>query len=393
MKNQICALLLVLSSCLQVSPVNAQETKADKKAEKQARKDKKVEDGKSMIFPVAAPGFTPELGGLLAVGGLWSFKPGKTKYAEMQRSSMPFTVAYTTTGAVVANALLTSFWLDDKLRINGDFWFKNMPDNYWGIGYESATSVPKSDSTTAFNREWFWINPRFLFQPKEHFFVGLNLDVNSTSGTKAVNPVRFDENYRKFNNRPLNTGLGLILRYDSRDIPVNAYKGWMLDLRYTLYSEAFGGDNQYTLLFADYRRYDQLGKEGQLLATNFKLRVADGEVPYGEMSQLGTPFDLRGYTWGQYRDYSMFYFISEYRHKIYKQGSEDPSKHQVVAWVGSGIIFDHTQVFDDPNENNQWLPNFGVGYRIEVQPRMDIRLDMGIGRETTGFYFNFNQAF
>jgi hypothetical protein len=39
------------------------------------------------------------------------------------------------------------------------------------------------------------------------------------------------------------------------------------------------------------------------------------------------------------------------------------------------------------------LPNFGVGYRFVVQGRMAVRLDMGAGRESTGFYFSFNESF
>jgi hypothetical protein len=39
------------------------------------------------------------------------------------------------------------------------------------------------------------------------------------------------------------------------------------------------------------------------------------------------------------------------------------------------------------------LPNVGVGYRLEVQPRMNLRIDFGWGFETFGFYFNFNEAF
>ncbi len=40
-----------------------------------------------------------------------------------------------------------------------------------------------------------------------------------------------------------------------------------------------------------------------------------------------------------------------------------------------------------------WLPNGVLGYRLEVQPRMNLRIDFGFGRETMGFYFNFNEAF
>jgi len=381
-KTLFTAILFVLSTTIGFSQNN--QTK-DEKAEKRA---KKIKEGKFMISPVAAPGYTPELGGLIAIGGLTSFKTNP-KDSLIQRSSMPFTIAYTTTNAIVANAILTSYWFKDKLRINSDLWYKDMPDNYWGIGYDAAFNNYQSDSTTAFNREWWWINPRFLYQVKDNYFVGLNVDYNYTQGSDASVGVATDSIYNQFLDKPLNSGLGLILRYDSRDIPVDAWKGMLIDFRATTYTTAFGGDNNYQVYQLDYRQFQIIQRDGRVLAWQLKARIAAGDVPYGEMSQLGTPFDLRGYMWGRYRNKDMFYFLTEYRHTFLNDNGE-LSKHGVVTWIGSGTVFDFQTLKDN---NNRWLPNFGIGYRFELQPRMSLRLDYGIGRETSGIYFNFNQAF
>ncbi len=350
------------------------------------------------ISPIAAPGYTPELGFLVAVGGLISFST-QPDNPDLLRSSFPITIAYTSTKAIVANGILTSFWLDDKLRMYGQFWYKDMPDNYWGIGYDAAFSTPKSDSTTAYQRTWWWINPSFLWQIKDNYFIGLNVDYEYTRGSQKKNQtaeeyekgVASDPNYRKFNDKPLNSGLGIILQHDSRDIPVDTRNGWYLNLMASFYTEAFGGDNNYQMYLIDYRQAVQLSELSGLntFAWQVKGRFTAGDVPYGGMSQLGTPFDLRGYTWGQYRDNNMFFFLAEYRH-IFKKKDGDLGKHGMVAWVGSGTIFNWDTIKDN---NNKWLPNFGVGYRFELQPRMWIRLDFGIGRNTSGIYFNFNQAF
>lgn len=63
------------------------------------------------------------------------------------------------------------------------------------------------------------------------------------------------------------------------------------------------------------------------------------------------------------------------------------SRHGVVGWVGIGTIGSGLKNFDN------WLPNYGFGYRFEVQPRMNFRLDMGFGNDSMGFYVNFNEAF
>jgi hypothetical protein len=104
------------------------------------------------------------------------------------------------------------------------------------------------------------------------------------------------------------------------------------------------------------------------------------------MSQPGTPFDLRGYTWGRYRDESMVYAIGEYRH-MFRKKDKTLSRHGVVGWIGVGTLGETVGQF------GEWLPSIGVGYRLEVQPRMNLRIDIGFGKETRGFYFNFNEAF
>lgn len=196
-----------------------------------------------------------------------------------------------------------------------------------------------------------------------------------------------DPYYQEYNDQPLNSGLGLIFQYDSRDVPVNAWSGFFVELSATTYKTWLGGDNNYEIFVTDLRKYWTLNnKRGRTFALQAKGRFGTGDVPYGEMSQLGTPFDLRGYTWGRYRNNTMVFGIAEYRHVFYKQSGE-LSKHGAIAWVGAGTIGEDVSHFEE------YLPNFGVGYRLEVQPRMNLRLDFGFGTETFGFYFNFNEAF
>ena len=82
----------------------------------------------------------------------------------------------------------------------------------------------------------------------------------------------------------------------------------------------------------------------------------------------------------------MVYGIAEYRHMFYKKDGT-MSKHGFVGWLGGGTIASDISNFET------YLPNFGIGYRLEIQPRMNLRIDFGFGTETFGFYFNFNESF
>lgn len=342
------------------------------------------------LTPYIAPGYTPELGALLAAGGLLSFK---TSMADtlIQRSSITLAVAYSTTGAITASGVFTSFWLEDRLRIPVDLWFKSMPDHYFGVGYDAGRFTEQTDSTTAYDRVWFWFNPRVLVQIRGHLYGGLDWDLNYTQADNPGPVMLADSTFQATGAKSFNNGLGAMLQYDSRDVPVDAWSGMFGSARARLYGPALGGDHSYQIYDFDFRYYLQLRKiGGQTLAAQLRLRIGTGTVPWAELSQPGTPFDLRGNRWGRYRDKSMLFGILEYRHMFVRSGNRI-GPHGLVAWVGTGSVA--------PRVSDLYggIPSFGVGYRLEVQPRMALRLDIGfgnvVGRIEPGIYFNFNEAF
>ena len=266
----------------------------------QQKNDMRIADGKFAITPLLGPSYTPEMSLTLAGGSMISFLTNRNDTI-IQRSSAPVTLGVSVTGAYFFSTKLSSYWKQDKFRIFGDIWLKDMPDHYWGVGYENGFNIPKSDSTTAYRRNWWMFNPRILWQFRPDYFVGISMDINSTR-VSDPNPVMMEEEYfQRYGPDNMNVGLGLILRYDSRDVPINAWKGYYLDLSANLYNETLGGDNNFHTYAVDFRTYQRIGREGITLAFQAKTRLSYGDVPYAELSQLGTPFDLRGYTWGRYR--------------------------------------------------------------------------------------------
>lgn len=342
-----------------------------------------IDDGRPLITPFVTPGYTPELGGVLAGGAFFSFKMDRDDM-ELNRSNIPISFSYSTSGAIALITKPVLYFSNKVLYLETNLWYKSMPDNYFGVGYEETIDKEKGDATSYY-RDWWWASPKLFWEFKKNLVIGAGFDFNSTIGSEESDEILADETYVKYNSRPYNAGLGFILRYDSRDMPANTYTGFYADLRATYYQDFMGGDNIYNIYELDIRDFIQLGKPGQLLALQARVRIGYGEVPYGEMSMLGSPTDLRGYLWGRLRDKSMAYSIAEYRHKVYWKG--EYTRHMLVGWVGVGTIFNNkTYIYNA-------VPNAGIGYRLDIQPRTSLRLDYGIGHHTTGFYFNFQQAF
>ncbi len=345
---------------------------------------------KLKILPFIAPSVSPELGFMISGGGLISFNLDK-KNKLIQRSSIPFSFGFSTNKSSNMSIRPSLFFKNDKNRLAGDIWMKNMPDNYWGVGYDAARHPSKPDSTTGYQRNWWQVMLKYSHKFREHIFAGLLFDYNQTKATDMSPEMIADPNVLKDGAFIRNYSLGLLFQYDSRDFTVNAYKGVFVEVSSNFYRSQIQVEPNYQIIVIDYRQYQQIKRPGRTIAWQIKTRMGINNVPWPEMSQLGTPFDLRGYRWGRYRDKAMLFGIVEYRHMFMRKKPRKDgnmmSRFGFVTWAAAG------SVGSDYARMTAWLPNVGAGFRFEVQKRMNVRLDYGFGDDTSAFYFSFNEAF
>lgn len=120
---------------------------------------------------------------------------------------------------------------------------------------------------------------------------------------------------------------------------------------------------------------------------------AFGDVPISRLPFIGSPFDLRGYYRGQYRDNFGHLAMIEYCNMV--NSDKDNLVGKIVnrlgfaTWTGVGLIG------PSPEDIEGVLPNYGAGLRIEVQPRMNFRIIIGKNpvNGNTVAYFNMTEAF
>jgi hypothetical protein len=340
--------------------------------------------------PFLAPSFAPETQLMVNVGGLLSFRidPHNEK---VQRSSLPFSAGYSTNKSLLVNLRPAVFFKGDRNRLAGDLWIKIMPDNYWGVGYENARKPEKPDSTTRYQRHWYQALLKFSHHFGKNVYGGLLVDINKTSASDMSATIATDPNIIKDGPDITNVSVGLLFQYDTRDVTINAYEGMLVEISSNFYGRYLGGTNDYQVIVFDYRQYQRIQRDGRTLAWQIKSRMGLHDVPWPEMSFLGTPFDLRGYRWGQYRDKTILFGIAEYRHMFMRQRPRKDgnmmSRFGFVTWLATGSLA------PSPGSLQHWLPNGGVGLRFEVQKRMNARVDFGIGARSNAFYVSFNEAF
>ena len=336
---------------------------------------------------LGGPSYTPDFGAVLGGSALMTFRMNPSDTTQL-RSVVPINLF----------SKPQLFFKGDRFRIFGKFAYKNTEDNFYGLGYNTNKNYVRSDTTSQYRYSGIQFNPWFLFRlGNSNIFAGPQIDINYDDITEPAKHLVDEPSYKAAGGTSkgytnFNSGVGFLLTYDSRDIPANAYRGMYLDFRGMMYTKFLGSDDNFYRLEIDYRQYKSLGKR-RVLAWTAQSKNVFGDVPLTQYVLTGTPFDLRGYYMGQYRDKSSHVVMAEYRQMINTDKSTWVKRMLnhvgFVGWAGCGFMGPTIGKIEGV------LPNYGIGLRIEVQPRMNVRLDLGKNtvNNQTLFYFNMTEAF
>lgn len=280
----------------------------------------------------------------------------------------------TTTGSYVIGVSGNIIFPKMDYRIDADIFFMNRPSKYWGIGYDYGKN--KHDYSKFKNQE-IQIKADFLKRLWEQAYIGITTNYRDNRG-KDFDDISYlqGENYKA-----RAVGGGLILSYDSRDFIPNPYSGVYTKIEQVFYPEWLGSSVTFNKTEIVFRYYKSAWK-GAVIAFDLQGTFNNGDVPWNMLALVGDSHQMRGYYAGQYRDKKLIQSQIELRQRVYR-------RHGVVLWGGAGNTFPKFSGF----EWDQTLPTFGIGYRWEFKNRVNVRLDYGIGKGQTSFYFNINEAF
>jgi len=83
----------------------------------------------------------------------------------------------------------------------------------------------------------------------------------------------------------------------------------LLGANFKLFGKYWGGAYNYEIIELEYRQFKNVFRPRSTLAWIAKSQIGLGDIPFTELPTFGSPFDLRGYYMGKYRDKSMAYGI------------------------------------------------------------------------------------
>lgn len=270
------------------------------------------------------------------------------------------------------------FTRNENFLLKGEFRFRNFPDRFYGIG--NNTSLLDEERYT-YNLLSF--KSLLLRKLRDNLFLGLDYHLESEYGFSHELGGQLGDGSIIGYNGGIGSAIGFVSIFDNRDNVLNAYKGQYAEISSYFYTKALGSTFSFSNLNLMYINYFQF-RPKHIIAWQTKGRFTFGDVPFLDLSTLGSDDILRGYPKNRFRDNHFVGTQVEYRFPLFW-------RFGMAAFTGVGDIFSNPT-------NVSWNTlkyTVGAGLRFVVNSaeRVNLRFDYGYGAEGGYFYFSVTEAF
>ena len=339
-----------------------------------------IDDAKKGFFILPLLYYTPDTRWAAGAAGVYYFKlsPKGVNEYETRVSNIQFLADYTQNRQLDVWGQWNVFTQNENYLLKGEFRYRNFPDRFYGIGNASL----KTDEE---RYEYNLLSFKSLFLKKVYpsVFLGVDYHYEKEYGFKYTQGGKLEDGSIVGHNGGIQSALGLVAIYDSRDNVINTFKGSLFEVSSYFYKPQIGSTFDFTFLNVLYQKYWRL-KGRQVLALQTKARYGFGQVPFLDMSNAGNDDILRGYPKNRFRDVNFLGGQLEYRFPLFW-------RFGMVTFAGAGDVFGkHSDL-----SMAKVKYSVGAGLRFVVNPaeRLNIRLDYGYGREGGYFYFMVAESF
>ncbi|MCH2235685.1 MAG: BamA/TamA family outer membrane protein [Crocinitomicaceae bacterium] len=324
-------------------------------------------------YPVAF--FTPETSFGFGAFGAFQFQIGEND-STLNYSQIQLGAAYTLENQILTYLPFRLFWDGNKNYAFGEVGYFRYFFYYYGIGNETPTE----------NEEIYQANfPRIRLHYSRRVF-----NKWSVGGTYWFEDYRIpdpgDSSMTAMSfggDGGITSGFGPLVVYDSRDDVFYPRTGYYFEGKYLQFSDRIGSDYDFGWGSIDFMRYFDLGKNS-VLATHINQQFSTGDIPFNMMSMIGGTRRMRGYREGRHRDRHSSQLQVEYRHTL-------PWRLGFVAFADIGKVY--SDVNDFGSNVMHWTAGGGLRWMLDKERKINIRVDYGVGKGTSGFYFTIGEAF
>jgi hypothetical protein len=298
----------------------------------------------------------------------------------IKTSKIKFSAWYSRTEQYSISILPAIFFPGVKhYYLEGEMKFAKEKSKFYGIGNSTPVS---NELIYSIDRNKYYIEfvgKDLLFSRLRSGFVmelakdNVNLPISSTYGNEKITGTEGG----------INTGFGIVLLLDKRDNIFFPTKNGYYKFLINLYGRILGGIFTYNNYLIDLRHYYSLPNE-HVFAFQFYANFTDGTPPFYNLPALGGNKRMRGYFEGRYRDRQYVTAQIEYRKIIWWRLG-------VAAFYAVGDVAPYIADF----RLREFKKAYGAGLRLvfDEEQKVNLRIDMGFGQNTSGIYFSLEEAF
>jgi outer membrane protein assembly factor BamA len=329
------------------------------------------------VLPVPTFGYTPETRWYVGAVALFTLRHWADSLT--RTSTAKAELSFTQNKQFVAEAGCNLFTRGERYNVEGVLGWRQFPEYWWGLGNaapEAAKELYDATRTEA--------DIRATRQVAPHLFLGLRYRLQFVSRLQGDAGSLIETLPFTGNAGGLSSGIGPSVSYDSRRNVLNPRRGSYLHFSALAFQRWTGSEFNFLRAELDARHYFPLRKGRDVLALQAYGIWSPGAPPFRLMGLLGSDRELRGYYQGRYRDRHYAAVQAEYRlHIAWRLGA--------TAFAGVGDVFGP----DSQNSLSALKPNAGGGIRfmMDKKDQVNLRLDFAVGRQSTGFYIAFGEAF
>ncbi|MCX2741757.1 BamA/TamA family outer membrane protein [Pontibacter anaerobius] len=336
------------------------------------------------FIPIPVLYYTPDtrLGMGAAVIGYLRLK-SKTDTTYTRLSTARVLVDYTLNKQTDQQLEWNGFTRDEKFLLRGELRHRIYTDRFYGIGNDTELEDEGK-------YDYSLVGMRFggLRNLGNQVFVGLDYQLTNYYNLSydSINEDR--ESLLQSQQIPgyqggLNSGAGLVFLIDTRDNTAFASSGMLLEASAYHFGKMFGGDFDYQNYNLSFSKYKAL-RAGRVLAFNTVFNLNNGEVPLMRLAPAGGDRILRGYARNRFLADNFAGAQLEYRFPLYR-------RFGLAAFTGIGDVFNHTS--EVSFSKLKYSVGSGLRYALSKEQKLNVRVDVGYGREGSNFYVVIGEAF
>lgn len=311
-------------------------------------------------------GYDPTTGFVFGAAGF--IYPLKTpaSYGDVQ-------VMATTSGNVQVQSTYMRYGLFENSDFKVPVTFSTFPQYYFG---EGDTTSGNTYNEVFSNR--YFARPELFYSVSSHFKTTVFGDFRAREET-SVHDSNGDPLHQQLFPDEINLGWGLNLVYDTRDNSGSTKLGFYSSVYFENITDLQSSTTGKSGLFGvDLRYFHFISTSKFVLAARLSAGTSYGNPSYLFRYSLGGAERLRGYYTNRFRGNQFYSAQAEFRFPVYHRFSG-------VCFVDEGDIGD--------GKLDNVLVSYGVGIRFAINDNVALRLDYGRGKDQSGVFFTFGEAF